>query len=95
MSNDPHDPAAAALAEYVQVYADSSHMWARYHDQRDAYREAAERVAAAAAALKLGALSGFLYAQSRPPRSGDRRTQWTDETTERLLAKWRSGKLGD
>jgi hypothetical protein len=94
MSNDPHDPYAAAIAEYVQVYADGSHMWARYHDQRDAFRQGAERVAAAATGLKQGVLSGFLNAQPRPPRSGDRRAEWVDRATEHLMAMWRSGHLG-
>ena len=48
---DTYDPIAAALEELVKVFADSSHMWEKYHAVRDAVREGAERVAAAAARL--------------------------------------------
>jgi hypothetical protein len=99
MSDDPRDryagdPIAAAIAEYVHVYADGSHMWEKYHSERDAGREGAERVAAAAAGLEVGALCGILNAQPRPPRGGDRRAEWVARTTERVLALWRSGGLG-
>ena len=83
------------LAELVQVYADSSRMWATYPSMRDGYREGAERAAAAAAA-RLDECAVRLPVPRSPMRlepvaSGS--SGWP-QTIERVLARWRAGHLG-